>query len=397
MDSPIKPFSPERCADLHNQLLAKAAEHDPNAAIERTLVARFLETTPEFDEPRSLYKLPWYRFLSLLDTTPSLPDKGANLLTPFMYQPDPSTFWTNRPGQEATVVLLYAQNNGDSPVDGGVYIDIHSHQAIWYNGSSPNFPSSFQWLPLEVILEKALDAWDTGKFYWDTQEAIMKARSWTQYDVEQSVEAFHRLLSTMESSPFMISTFAVKFLTTATQPDFTFVAPGIRALTPSLLEEIYGPEAPDSVRRMQSLWDEDWPTLILPGVDPVPQDVGNSTKPEINTFDQDWGFGKFTVNRQSGLYIMPDVGNADQARFVADSGLCTAGEFRYPCRWGPSREPKLAEIFDRWAELVKEGIWTVEENGVSTDHSWFTEYTGLGKPLPSVKSTSNRNDPTLRS
>ncbi|KAI1145261.1 hypothetical protein F4825DRAFT_257633 [Nemania diffusa] len=408
MDLSIPTFSPERCAALHNQLLAKATEHDPNVTIERTLAARFLAVAPEFAELPSLDDLPWYRFLRLLDTTPPVANGGVGLLTPFMYQPDPSTFWTDRLGQEPTMVLLYGQNNGDSPMDGGVFIDIHSHRAAWHDDVSPNFPSSFQWLTLEAILQKSLDAWDTGKFYWDPQEATMKVRSWTQHDVEQSVAAFHRLLSSIElcissegnearchrrlepldsqSLPqFKISTFAGKFLTTATRPDFTFVAPGIRVLTPSLLDEIYSAEACDSTRRTHWLGDEeDWPSLILPGIDAVAQDVCKSPNPKINSFDEDWGFGKFTVNRQSGLYVMPDTGNSNQARLVASSGLCKACEFRSRCRWCPPREPKLAEVFDHWTSLVKDGTWTVGADGVSTDHAWFTEHTVMGKMFPVV-------------
>ncbi|KAI1439554.1 hypothetical protein F5Y02DRAFT_62874 [Annulohypoxylon stygium] len=401
MDPSRLAFSPERCADLHNQLLAKATEHSSNVQIERTLLACFLDAAPEFAEIPSLDDIPLCRFLRLLDTTSTVANGGVDLLTPFMYQPDPQSFWTDRIGHEPSFILLYGQNSSDSPIDGGVYIDIRSYRAVWHNGNSPGFPSSDsdQWLPLEAVLQKALDAWDTGKFYWDTQESAMKVRSWTEHDVEESVAAFHRLIASIEVrmpaedseahnhsrlepldaqalAPFKISAFAVKFLTTANRPSFSFVAPGIRALTPQILDEIYGTEAPNSLRRSHWLGDdEEWPTLILPGVDPVPHNVSQSPNKNINSFDQNWGFGKFTVNRQSGLYIMPDVGHSDLVRFVASSGLCTACEFQSPCRWDPHREPRLAEVFDHWTSLVENGIWAVGINGVSTDHSWFTAYT----------------------
>ncbi|KAI3332675.1 hypothetical protein F4824DRAFT_491424 [Ustulina deusta] len=352
MDSPFSTFSPERCAALHNQLLVKATEHDPDVQIEQTLAARFLDIAPEFGDIPSLNDLPWYRFLCLLDTT--LLDANGG--------PDLSTFWFDWIGHELS----------DSPMDGGIYVDIQSYQALWRSGNSPRFPPPGQWLPLEA----------TGKFYWDAQETTIRARSWTQHDVEQSVAAFYRLLSSIELrmppkenkaasyrrlkpldshtlAPFKVSAFAANFLTTAHRPDFSFVAPGIRVFTPSLLDKIYGAEASDSVRRTHWLGDEDnWPTLVLPGIDPVPHD--------------NWGFGKFTVNRQSGLYAMPDTGNSDLVRFVASSGLCSACEFRSPCRWGPPREPRLAEVFDHWTALVENGTWTVDANGVSTDYAWFT-------------------------
>ncbi|KAJ8126294.1 hypothetical protein O1611_g7345 [Lasiodiplodia mahajangana] len=406
MDHSFSTFSLERCAALHNQLIAKATSHNPDVQIERTLVERFLDEAPEFADIPSLNDLPWYRFLCLLDTTPLDVNGGVGLLTPFLYQPDPSTFWTDRIGQEPSFVLLYGQNSGDSPMDGGIYVDIQSYQAIWHSGNSPRFPPPDQWLPLEVILQKSLDAWATGKFYWDAQETTIQARSWTQHDVEQSVVAFYRLLSSIELrmppkenkaasyrrlepldskvlAPFKISAFAAKFLTTAHRPEFSFVAPGIRVFTSSLFNGIYSAEASDSIRQTHWLGDEgDWPTLILPGIDPVPHNIGQGANQDIRSFDRDCGFGKFTVDRQSGLYTMPDTGNADLVRFVASSGLCSACEFRSPCRWGPPREPRLAEILDHWTALVENGTWTVDVNGVSTDHARFTVHVSIAKLAP---------------
>lgn len=277
------------------------------------------------------------------------------------------------------------------------------------SGNSPGFPPSDQWLPLEVMLQKALDAWATGKFYWNAQEATIKVRSWTQHDVEQFVAAFRRLVSSIELripsedneahphlrlepldvqtlAPFKMNAFAARFLSTVNMPHLSFVAHGIRVLTPLLLDHIYRAEASDSIRRSHWLGDEeeDWPTLILPGIDSVPHNVGRSTNQNINSFDQSWGLGKFTVNRQSGLYIMPDTTNSDLVRFVASSGHCDACEFRSPCRWGPPREPRLAEVFDHWTALVENGTWSVDANGVSTDHDWFGAHTSVAKIAPVV-------------
>ncbi|KAI0908464.1 hypothetical protein F4823DRAFT_599082 [Ustulina deusta] len=115
MDSPFSTFSPERCAALHNQLLVKATEHDPDVQIEQTLAARFLDIAPEFGGIPSLNDLPWYRFLCLLDTTLLDANGGVSLLTPFLYQPDPSTFWTDRIGHEPSFVLLYGRNSWSRP------------------------------------------------------------------------------------------------------------------------------------------------------------------------------------------------------------------------------------------------------------------------------------------
>ncbi|KAI1489999.1 hypothetical protein F5X96DRAFT_695130 [Biscogniauxia mediterranea] len=134
------------------------------------------DSAPEFAGVPSLNDLPLYRFLRLFDTTPPAANGGVDLLTPFIYQPYPSMFWTDRVGYESSFVLLYDQNHDDSHIDGGIYVDIRSHQAIWHSGNAPRFPPSDQWLPLEVILLKALDAWATGKSYWDAQETTIKVR-----------------------------------------------------------------------------------------------------------------------------------------------------------------------------------------------------------------------------
>ncbi|KAI0453563.1 hypothetical protein F5B21DRAFT_525713 [Xylaria acuta] len=130
MDSSILTFSPQRCADLHNQLIAEVIKHNPTLCTERTLATRFLEAAPKFADVPSLDSLPLYRFLGLLDTTSLVENKCAALLTPLMFQPDLSTFRTEHVGHEPHFVLLHGQNNGDSPMDGGLYLDIQSYPAV---------------------------------------------------------------------------------------------------------------------------------------------------------------------------------------------------------------------------------------------------------------------------
>ncbi|KAF3068384.1 hypothetical protein GL218_08392 [Daldinia childiae] len=406
MDLPSLSFSPERCADLHNRLLAKSIEHLPARRTERNLVARFLDAAPEFAEIPSLPELPLYRFLALLDTTPIFPGRVVDMLTPYMYQPDPTIFWSEPFEDEPSFILLYAQNSGDAPMDGGVFLDIVSYKAVWHERDFLTFPPADQWLPLEVLLQRSLDAWETGKFYWDVGQASMAIRSWTQNDVEEALVAWNRLLSSIELrissgtgnaphrleplsseslAPFNISTFAAEFLTRAQRPGFSFNAPGINTFTPELFVVTYTAEAPGSTRQTRWLGDsgdEDWPTLLFPGIDTVPLDVSDNPNMYINSFDRDWGFGKFTVNRQSGLYVIADTKYSDVVRLIASSGLPNACEFRHRFAWGPPRDPKLAEVLRHWASLVEEGTWSVDSNGVCTDHEWFNTNTHVAKVPP---------------
>ncbi|KAI1136044.1 hypothetical protein F5Y05DRAFT_122232 [Hypoxylon sp. FL0543] len=402
MDTQSLPFSPERCADLHNELLARSIERRNQRDTERNLAARFLDAAPEFAEIPSLHEIPLYRFLALLNTTP-ISHGRVGLLTPQFYQPDPTTFWSETFDHEPSFILLYGQNNGDSPMDGGIFLDIKSYRAVWHGGKSPRFPPTDHWVPLEVILKKSLDAWEAGKFYWDASQDSIAIRRWTQNDVEQSLLAWDRLLSSIELSisskvghspvrlrplspellaRFKISGFAAEFLTRAQQPGFTFIAPGISTFTSQSFIATYEAEAPGSERQTHWLGDSgdhDWPTLLFPGPDVVPHDISRSPDLEINSFDRDWGFGKFTVNRQSGLYVMADTENSDVVRLIASSGLPSACEFRYPCPWGPHRSPRLAEVLRHWTSLVENGAWLVGPNGICTDHEWFTTNTSTSK------------------
>ncbi|KAI0846409.1 hypothetical protein F5Y00DRAFT_145181 [Daldinia vernicosa] len=102
----------------------------------------------------------------------------------------------------------------------------------------------------------------------------------------------------------------------------------------------------------------------------------------INCFDRDRGFGKFTVNYQSGLYVIADTNNSDVVRLITSSGLPNACEFRHRLAWGPPRDPKLAEALRHWASLVEDGTWSVDSNGVCADHEWFTTNTHVAKVPP---------------
>lgn len=70
-------FSAERCAGLHNQLLAKAIEHSTAACTERTLAKRFLWAFPEFAGLPSIEEMQLCRFLQLIDNTPVAVEDGA--------------------------------------------------------------------------------------------------------------------------------------------------------------------------------------------------------------------------------------------------------------------------------------------------------------------------------
>ncbi|KAK2599276.1 hypothetical protein N8I77_011046 [Diaporthe amygdali] len=372
---------PERCAELHNALLQKAIENDPSAVTETTLITRLLEAAPQLSGIPGLRDLPAYRFLSLLKTARSRPQQGPGLLTPQMYQPDPFLFWS-----------------GTFSV--GVILNLRTCRAIWHWEPGP-FPDDEQWVSLEIVLRNALAKWDSGKYYWDVTLGSICVRAWTQTDLSEALAARERLLCGIEArlpesvhksqrlepleisqemmSAFRVSRFVGEFLSRAPRPGFTFVAPGITTFSTEALQSTHASKDPASFRRSTLLGQEDpddleWASLLLPTNKSVDQDTSRHANSDIQSFDKPWGLGKFTVSRQAGLYVIPEVTESDTVQLITSSGLTTAGEFRGRCPWGKSRPPTLAEIFGHWASLVESGTWAVAADGVAEDHNWFDRH-----------------------
>lgn len=124
----VMEFSPERAARLHNQLLQKAISHDPSITTERTLLGRFLQVA---DVGSEFQRRPLGQFLSLLDSTPQRESRAPGLFSPRLHQPDPSYFWDGAFELHPDHVLLYGQNNDDSAMDGGIYINLDTARVIW--------------------------------------------------------------------------------------------------------------------------------------------------------------------------------------------------------------------------------------------------------------------------
>ncbi|KFY43925.1 hypothetical protein V494_01746 [Pseudogymnoascus sp. VKM F-4513 (FW-928)] len=388
-------FSPERCAELYNILLYKATVNDPTAVVERNLVPRFLEVAPELAEIPSFETSPLYAFFSRLETTPSpYSDSRFVPLTPEMHQPDPPFFYNELFTSEPSAILLFAQNNYDSPMDGGLFLNLQTYKAIWH-WSPGRFPASEKWVSLETVLQSQLDKWKSGKFYWDTSTRSLAIKRWTQSDVTDALVAWDHLTSTIERkmpegareahsrleplsvesmSSFRLSEFARAFLSRAPRPKFRHIAPGISTFSPETFLETYSSEPSDSFRRTFNLADsdteEDWSSLLFPAGNTVPRDVSRNSDFDIKSFDEQWGFGKFTVNRHAGLYTDPDSTHSDGVRLLANSGLPAAFQFHDRCPWGPSHAPRLSQVILYWTSLVENGTWSVDADGVANGNGW---------------------------
>lgn len=111
-------------------------------------------------------------------------------------------------------------------------------------------------------------------------------------------------LSIESMSSFRVGSFAGEFLRRAPRPEFKHVAPGISTFSLETLYGIYSAEPTDSFRRTFNLGDpdmKDWPSLVLPASGMMSRDVSQNSDFDIKSFDEDWGYGKFTVSRRAGL------------------------------------------------------------------------------------------------
>lgn len=386
-------FSAERCAYLHNRLLQRAIANEPSAVVERNLIGRLVDSSTGVAGFSTIESSPLSRFFSLLDTT-SLPNSQHTPLTPEIHQPVPETFWGDTFSHELGVILLYGQNNADSPMDGGLFLDLQTYKVVWHWSPGP-FPASDEWVTLEFALQTQLDKWESGKFYWNAGIQSLAIKHWIEADLTDALYAWDCLLSAIEAklpqrgqmqqsrlepldiksmASFRIGRFSREFLSRASRPRFMNVAPGISAFSPETLYEIYSSEPDGSFRRTFSLEDleeENWVNLLLPSSRTVPRDVSQNPNYDIMSFDRDWGFGKFTVSRRAGLYTDPNSIDSDVVRLIANSGLPTASQFDGRRPWGPSRSPRLSEVLHHWASLVEDGTWRVDADGVATGNDWF--------------------------
>lgn len=113
-----------RAALLHNKLLHRAIGHDYSIKTERVQLKGFLQVS-EVDENFHLH--PLHQFLSLIETTHRSENWGV--FTPRLYQPFAPIFWDEAKIDE-DYVLLYSQNNGDAPMDGGIYYNLQTGSVI---------------------------------------------------------------------------------------------------------------------------------------------------------------------------------------------------------------------------------------------------------------------------
>lgn len=395
--------SAQLCVDLHNRLVRRLPHPVAASQIRRDLV-----TTLQAQEPdlyNDLQGTALLQFLSGIDNYDS--EDGRYQFTPQVRKPDPSSFLSYRmfdvAGEYPAHVLLYP--DAESGNSGGIIYDPTTDLATW--AFFPPWPRPSEWVPLSDILTKWMEQWDSGKFFWDAEIGSLAVHSWVSQDVDEAVEAWTALLNAITtrlptstppqtssneptpSSPVLplqqleranFHPFATAFLSRATRPGnpIKYIAPGLTTWTPDSFTRDIENEPPSSPRRQylarrRGVFDiATTPVLLFPFVDPSsttqPLRVIEPIPPGTaeRSFDAEWGFGKFTLDRRAGVYVYPhpESGGGGSVVVVEGSGRDDWGQWGGRCPWGPGSPARLAEVLGRWKGLVEDGSWRVGAEGV---------------------------------
>lgn len=411
-------FDPDRCAELHNQLLAKTIESIPGAQVERNMITRVREEIPEeapwllqvdeeYADSFTAEDLPFYRFFSQMDTcTPT----GRRLpLSAEYMQPEPRWFYNKSypdDDDERHIILLYPDQVEDSPVDGGLFLDLGTWWVTWCRlDRCRGLPKDVEaWVPLELALRKSIDMYDRGKYDWlghpQGRDAVPRLRSWTPGDLEYTIQKWEAYLGVLSErlpsgdselkledplpaslvNSFQISPFAKAFLAAARRPVFQLIAPGLTTFNADSFSSLMGSETAEAPRRkfIARMGDDVdvYPSLVLPAASSLGDiPVNPPAPPAASLFETDAGVGKFTVMRRAGLYTEPMSGAhaGDASLLITGEGADQPVDFAFSRPWGTHRAPTFAEAFELWTHYVREGIWEVGADGVVTPHSWFTD------------------------
>ncbi|VUC29842.1 unnamed protein product [Clonostachys rosea] len=385
-------FDPDRCALLHNELLARAISHIPDAAenMHQNCIQIALENPPEWADTDALQKDDIVQFFSQLNVYGSrnVPFTGE------FRQPDAVAFWNRTYGEmnDPDIMLLYP-TAFDIQQDAGLFLDLFTKRVTYGNlECSIRLPDSDSeaWVPLEFALRKLLEMWDRGKYYWmDDSKSSILVRGFTPEDLEETLSAWESLLEAIQIrlgdlgetsyrdplpislvDQFQISSFAKAFLTRAKRPNFTFVGPSITVFTDERFEAIMRSEFPNSERNqfIKSYSDEPdlYPSLILPLAD-------ESVRLQTPLSLRERLLERLTISLFPGLYTEVDDKFADTVKLVTAQATDRDMVFKVSRPWGIGRQPRFAEMFGVWAGYVADGIWEVGVDGVSTNHDWFTD------------------------
>lgn len=310
-----------------------------------------------------------------------------------------------------SICLYGGSSDFDMKYPGGIWFDLHSHLATMRpDGIGQRYVTAKDWVPLQWHLQRYLDLWLSRKFYIDPGDARQKwgALKWNFYcehDLSLSISAYNELLREIESrrpggnstwdpetdegdvhvdaetlDRHSIGGFAKTFLSTARRPPFTYLAPGLRYLTPEILDSgtLDTEESVAERARIREQQDDEggeyYVTHVL-----FPSDV-DVVAPSL-------------AGKRAGLYSQSnDLTFCDGVTMVARVGL-TLGEGDNPrvqtdieetwrrsdplmqhggfCPSFKAHLVRLPTVLKLWTKLVREGTFVIGEDGVQGGIEWW--------------------------
>lgn len=419
-DSQLATFDATVCAQLHNEIVRRATALDPE--LSPLLIENAFEvhntTIHHPNDPESpitdYLSGPVIDFLTQIVTLKH-DQMPTQRIVPFFQPPDVRLLYGygDEPEFEENPYMIWLYRSIDTANGGGIYFDQATGLAQSFNSHAHITPPAENWMRLEDILKKWLMMFDTGKIAYGhafvpTEGPLgLTTKAWTDHDRFELLAAWETLISTIVSRMPNASMSSLPdnhargiwshedlvrhripqgplydFLALAKKPPLVAspqgfrIAPATCLVHPSIADATFLPPRADA--RFYSQW-------LLPLATTCGSDSHNTSQPAYA--------GGFylqpaapeipsaisyisPVNAPSGL---SDLANAP-SRSDKQNNIFTPvdSEGRYlPCPWSPYGFPSIADHFRLWNQLIVDGVWSVDANGVAGNYE-LLEATGRG-------------------
>lgn len=404
-------FDPQKCARLHNQIVALVAA-GPDGASDN--IHKFFDAYPNADaeDPYIEYISPsLLEYLTAIDiAVPNPPNFIPLSFTPHLAMPHPKVFWTSREWdleeEYPYMILLYPTLSDGG--DGGLFFNMATNLCTWVFLEN-EMPHPEQWFSLELALTKYLTYFSTGKFRvsdYDPSALGCSMEPYVENDVVASLSAYDALLQAIASKAggdaqisdmplvdpeiltrWNIRGFAYEFLSRAKASSFTYIAPGIKPLDASTLTDLMNEDV-DSIRQ-QTIQERD---LGANGDSaPFPLFLGDE-RVELTAQNELWARfeAPLLLDSLSGVYVYPNNHFADGVRLitpfeVGGNGYVHDGNspeldvsdtsrwkregnavlYQHgPCPFFGGHFTQLVTLLRMWTSSVESGFFSVGPDGV---------------------------------
>lgn len=413
-------FNVQKCIDLHNTIVARGIAQLP-ADLHPTVVRNWF-TAYDVDplNPGLEFEMtiPLKEFLSGVDIVKPRDNSRRLAFTPFLVGIcSPSEMvpyiWEMSPGY-GEFLLLY-KNVGEDPGGLSMYLDDHT---VSFIETCEDEPTEALYVDLEGTLKSYLDYIDAGKFVVDARYERSgygdgsacegwRYEGYLPVELDMTIELWSNLVdliaSKMPDSPSTetdevlipvsvleqhpsIPLFARAFLSRAKKPPFRMIAPELLVPDGGFVQRL-GAQLDQRYEPAMACEQLRCPTanfLLFPWETPG--------VPFVSLDDEDrWVRNRRLLDERAGLYLMPDEIMANtikmllpfpigRSRFVLRSDGETNSKAAHDILYqhgicNPSLPPHgtpLAAVLSSWFDLVDDGTWPVNGDGVAGGREKWT-------------------------